>query len=151
MDLKRICSNLLSLYFDVKHWKARGCNESPDEINVQRYVQCATSVRFNSGFLHFAINEWSFVVKQNVRCQQYRFHLFPNKYSANCSIPRSGRKSDWSIDWNPEIGERTIGEKMEKGEDRVTMIRANETERMYACVNHNQLLNIITAKSEANR
>lgn len=36
-----------------------------------------------TGLLHFAINEWSFVVKQNVRCQQYRFHLFPNKYNAS--------------------------------------------------------------------
>lgn len=29
--------------------------------------------------------------------------------------------------------------------------RANESERVCACVNHNQLLNIITAESEANR
>jgi len=29
--------------------------------------------------------------------------------------------------------------------------RVNESERMCECVNHNQLLNIITAESEANR
>jgi len=147
--LERICFNFLSLSFDVKHWKSKGCNKSYNEINVQRYVQCAISVML---LLHFAINEWSFVVKQNVRCQQYRFHLFPNKYNAsdrnaNCSIPKNGRKSEWSI----EIGNARAIRKMIGRGRKSRYGRANESERMCACVNHNQLLNIITAESEANR
>lgn len=105
------------------------------------------------GFLHFATNEWSFVVKQNVRCQQNIASIYSRINITRAIETRIVR----SQEAGERVTDRSIGNARELQGERLGRGRrnnngsANESERLCECVNHNQLLTIITAENEANR
>lgn len=130
LSLERICSNLLSLSVDVKHWKSDGCNESSNEINVQSITYGAQKCALRlTGFLHFAINEWSFVVKQmfvvnNIASIYSRINITRAIETRIVRSRRSGSRSDWTIDWSRKR-ERALGKETGRGSN-------NAVERMGA-------------------